>query len=411
MDISPLRESRSFRLLFTGHLTSLLGSQLTIVAIAYQIYALTGSSLWVGLASLIQLPFLIWGSLWGGATSDRVDKRKVLAIGGAILSIFSAGLALNAQLSHPHLWIVIALSTLAAFGAGFVNPSRNASIPRLVRSDQLVAAYSINQVVIQIATVVGPALSGLLVASSGVAACYWIDVATFVVFSFVTLRMDALPPSGETPKSAMLATRQGLTYLRSHRIAQAVYVADLNAMIFGMPRALFPAVALTTFHGGPRLVGLLFAAPGAGALLGALTTGWVEGVERRGRAVVYAVMAWGLAIAVFGLSHSVTLSLVALAVAGWADVISAVLRNAILQSRISDEFRGRLSAIQMAVVTGGPRLGDLEAGAVASAESASFSVISGGLACVIGVGLMAMYYKSFWEERASQAAVGGASDS
>lgn len=381
----------------------MLGNQLTVVAIAYQVYDITQSSLWVGLVSLIQLPFLIWGSLWGGAVGDRSDKRQILSLGGAVLALFSAGLALNASRPEPALWPVIVFSALAAFGGGFVNPARNASIPRLVHSHQLVAAYSLNQVVIQTATVVGPALSGVLLASLGVASCYWLDVASFAIFVVATLAMDPLPPSGGVAISSWQATRDGLRYLRSHRIAQAVYVADLNAMIFGMPRALFPAVGLTVFHGGPELVGLLFAAPGVGALLGALTTGWVEGVERRGRAVVWAVALWGLAITAFGLSPWVTAALISLAIAGYADVISAVLRNAILQSRIDDTFRGRLSAIQIAVVTGGPRIGDLESGAVARVTTTQFSIVSGGLACVIGAATVAWWFRDFWNERATDA--------
>jgi MFS family permease len=389
----------------------MLGNQLTIVAIAYQVYQLTNSSLWVGLVSLFQLPFLIWGSLWGGAIGDRTDKRRILSIGGVVLAVLSAGLALNSLLTHPSLLAIVILSALAAFGGGFVNPARNASIPRLVPANKLVSAYSLNQVGIQVATVVGPAISGILLASLGVASCYWVDVTSFVVFVAATLRMESLPPSGGVATSSWQATKDGLAYLRTHKIAQGVYVADLNAMIFGMPRALFPAMGLSVFHGGPQLVGLFFAAPGAGALLGAITTGWVERVDRRGRAVIIAVMGWGAAIAVFGLSPWVGLALIGLAIAGWADVISAVLRNAILQSRIQDQFRGRLSAIQIAVVTGGPRLGDLESGAVAGLSSTTFSVVSGGLACVIGSVLVAWRWRSFWSEHASELESGDASHS
>ncbi len=390
----------------------MLGNQLTVVAIAYQVYQLTHSSLWVGLVSLFQLPFLIWGSLWGGALGDRTDKRRILSIGGVVLALLSCGLALNSMLTHPSLVAIVLLSAGAAFGGGFVNPARNASIPRLVSPTKLVSAYSLNQVGIQVATVVGPAISGLLLAGFGVASCYWVDVASFVVFVGATLRMDPLPPSeGVTPISSWRATREGLTYLRTHKVAQGVYVADLNAMIFGMPRALFPAMGLTVFHGGPQLVGLFFAAPGIGALLGAVTTGWVERVDRRGRAVIVAVAGWGAAIALFGLSPWVGLALVALAIAGWADVISAVLRNAILQSRIEDQYRGRLSAIQIAVVTGGPRLGDLESGAVAGITSTAVSVVSGGLACVVGSAFVAWHWRGFWNERASELGLNDASHS
>ena len=389
----------------------MLGNQLTVVAIAYQVYDITHSSLWVGLVSMIQLPFLIWGSLWGGAVGDRADKRRILSIGGGVLAVFSAGMALNASLTRPALWPIILFSALAAFGGGFVNPARNASIPRLVSPQQLVAAYSLNQVVIQTATVVGPAVSGVLLATLGVASCYWLDVISFAIFVVATLAMDPLPPSGTVAASSWRATRDGLSYLRSHRIAQAVYVADLNAMIFGMPRALFPAMGIAVFHGGPQLVGLFFAAPGVGALLGALTTGWVEHIERRGRAVILAVGAWGAAVTLFGHAPWVAGALAALVVAGYADVISAVLRNAILQSRIDDAYRGRLSAIQIAVVTGGPRLGDLESGAVARVATPQFAIVTGGLACIVGSFLVAKYFGDFWRERASDVESSDASHS
>jgi MFS family permease len=400
MDISPLRESRDFRLLFGGQLASMVGSQLTIVAVADQVYLATHSSFWVGMVSLLQLPLLVTGSLYGGALGDRVDRRSLLAVTAVILALFSAGLAINAQLAHPHLVVTFALAVLAAGVAGVANPARNAAIPRLVREDQLIAAYSLNQVIIQVATIAGPALAGELIALASLSTCYWIDTGTFAVLGVATSLMGALAPTGAlAAASVRRAIADGFAYVRGHVVAQCVYLVDLNAMIFGMPTALFPAIATTWYHGGPRTLGLLYAAPGLGALLGALTTGWVERVGRRGRAVVIAVALWGLAIAAFGLSPWAWLGLSALALAGWADVISAVLRNTILQSSITDEFRGRISSIQMAVVQGGPRLGNFEAGAVASLTSNGFSVVSGGVACVVGAVALARWRPQFWRER------------
>ena len=263
----------------------------------------------------------------------------------------------------------------------------------------MVGAYSLNQVGIQIATVVGPALSGVLLATVGLSWCYWIDATSFLVVIGTSLALSPIVPLASAVRvSTLRAVRDGFSYVRSHVAAQCVYLVDLSAMVFGMPRALFPAVAATMYHGGPVTVGLLFAAPGVGALLGAVTTGWVERVSRRGRAVVLAVVLWGVAIALFGLSPWTWLGLVMLAVAGWADVISAVLRNTILQSSISDEFRSRISSIQMAVVTGGPRLGDLESGAVASATSTEISILSGGILCVLGAVAIVRWRPAFWRE-------------
>ncbi|MEI8127489.1 MAG: MFS transporter, partial [Actinomycetota bacterium] len=311
VDLSPLRESRDFRFLFGGQLVSMMGNQLTVVAIPYQVYTQTHSSLTVGLVSLIQLPLLISGSLWGGAVGDRVDRRKVMVACAIVLSLLSAGLALNAATSRPNLVLLIALAALAAGFAGFSNPARNAAIPRLVPATQLVGAYSLNQVGIQIATVVGPALSGVLLATVGLSWCYWIDATSFLVVIGTSLALSPIVPLASAVRvSTLRAVRDGFSYVRSHVAAQCVYLVDLSAMVFGMPRALFPAVAATMYHGGPVTVGLLFAAPGVGALLGAVTTGWVERVSRRGRAVVLAVVLWGVAIALFGLSPCTWLGLV-----------------------------------------------------------------------------------------------------
>ena len=399
VDLGPLRRHRNIRLLVGGQLVSLVGSSLTVVAVPYQVYRETHSSLWVGLASLIQLPFLIAGSLWGGAMGDRLNRRTLLVASSIVLGAFSAALALNAESSRAHFPLLLTLAALAAGAAGFAGPIRSATIPRLVEGDELVATYSINQVVMNVATVVGPALAGVLLASVSLASCYWLDAATFVVLAGATRAMSSLPPGREHTGVAVLAAiREGFTYVRRHAVAQAVYLADLNAMVFGLPRALFPAVALTIYHAGPRTLGLLYAAPGAGALVMALVTGWISRVRRRGRLVVISVAAWGGAMAIFGLIHVVWVGLACLALAGAMDVISTVLRNTILQMAITDEYRSRVSSIQMAVVTGGPRLGDLESGLVASLTSTSISIVSGGLACIVGVAALARLRPAFWRD-------------
>lgn len=378
----------------------MMGSQLTIVAVAYQVYLATHSSWWVGVVSVVQLPFLIVGSLWGGAVGDRVDRRLLLSFTAVVLAFFSAGLALNAQQSHPSLGVIFALAAVAAGVGGFANPARNAAIPRLVTADQLVAAYSINQTVIQLSTVLGPALAGVLIASVTLGTCYWIDAGTFLLLAVATAAMSPMPPAraADAVASTWRQVRNGFAYVRTHVAAQCVYLIDLNAMIFGMPTSLFPAVALTWYHGNAQTLGFLYAAPGLGALAGALTTGWVERVSRRGRAVAIAVVLWGLAITGFGLSKMFWLGVIFLAAAGWADVISAVLRNTILQTSITDEYRGRLSGIQMAVVQGGPRLGNFEAGTVATLTNTGFSIVSGGVACIAGVGLLMGWRPQFWRQ-------------
>jgi hypothetical protein len=239
-----------------------------------------------------------------------------------------------------------------------------------------------------------------LIASVSLSSCYAVDALTYCALAIASALLAPLPPSGDHTGIAMMrAIRDGFSYVRRHATAQAVFLIDLNAMIFGLPRALFPAVAITIYHGGPRLLGLLNAAPGAGAIVMAVLTGWIARVERQGRLVVVAVVAWGGAMALFGLVHVVWVGLACLAVAEAADVVSAVLRATILQNAITDEFRSRIWSIQMAVVTGGPRLGDFESGVVASLASIEFSIVSGGIACIAGALALMKWRPNFWSDK------------
>ncbi len=399
VDVTPLRTSRNFRLLFLGQLVSLLGSNLTIVAVAYEVYQLTQSSLWVGLVSFIQLPLLIVGSLWGGALGDRFDRRTLLAAASVALGLTSALLGVNASLHHANFVLLVSVPALAAGLGGLSAPLRSAAIPSLVAPNELVAALSLNQVIINGAAVVGPGLAGVLVATVGLKWCFFADATTFGALVVATLLMDPMRPVGQHDVAKTLqAIREGFHYVRRHAVVQAVYLVDLNAMVFGLPRALFPAVTEHVYHAGPEVLGLLYAAPGAGALTMAVFTGWMDRVRRRGRLVVLVVLSWGVAMALFGLVPVLWVGLACLAVAGAMDVISAVLRNTILQTSITDDFRSRISSIQMAVVTGGPRLGDLESGAVASLTSTEFSIVSGGVMCVLGVLALIRWRPTFWRE-------------
>ena len=399
VDLAPLRHSRDFRLLFSGQMVSTFGTQLTAVAVPYQVFRLTHSSLDVGLVSLAQLIPLLLCSLVGGAIADAHDRRRVLLVVEALMAVTSTGLALNGTLRHPALWPLFVLPGLAGGLAGFDRPTFNAAIPRLLPMKDLPAGYALWQVQFQVGTVVGPAVAGLILASGGLSAVYWIDVGTFVVSFISVMAMAAQPPApGATPAS-WRSVAEGLRYLRGRQVIQGVYLLDIDAMVFGMPRALFPALGLNFFHGGARAVGFLYAAPGAGALLGALTTGWVASVRRQGRAVIIAVIVWGAGVAAFGLVRILWVGLVLLAIAGWSDVVSAVFRNTILQQAVPDSLRGRLSAIQIAVVQGGPRLGDLEAGAVAEGLGTTFSVVSGGVACVVGAVALAAVLPGFRQQQ------------
>ena len=395
IDLGPLRESRGFRLLFAGEFVEVFGSQLTAVAIPYQVYALTRSSLQVGLVSLAQLIPLIVGALIGGSLGDAFDRRRILLVASVLLALTSGGLAVNAAAAHPSLIALYLVSALAAGLAGASSTASNAAVPGLVAPRHLVPAYAATQAVGQVGSVVGPALAGLAIDAVHL---QWVYAATAVIFLLTALtaaRLPAIPPSPEAGPPGLRAIAEGLRYLRGRQAMEGAYLIDLNAMVFGMPRALFPALAVSVFHGGARTLGYLYAAPAAGALVGALTTGWLERINRQAWAVIVAVCVWGAAIVAFGLVHLLWVALVLLALAGWADVLSAVLRSTILQTATSEEYRSRVSAVQIAVVTGGPRLGDLEAGAVATLVSTGFSIVSGGLACIAGAALLATLLPGF----------------
>lgn len=399
VDVRPLKENRNFRLLFSGQLVSILGSNLTLVAIPFEVYQRTHSSLWVGIASLFQLPCLIAGALWGGAMGDRFDRKKLLVVGSLISALLSGALALNASVLHGNLPLLFTFAALSAGAGGFTGPIRSAAIPKMVGGEQLIAAYSLNQIVMNLGPFLGAALAGELIAVVGIASCYLIDAITFVMLAVFTMFMSAMRPDGEYSGVALLRSIvDGFRYVRSNVLTQAVYLVDLNAMVFGLPRALFPAMALTVYHGGPRTFGLLSAAPGAGALLMAVLTGWIDRIRRQGRLIAISVFAWGAVMTVLGIVHILWVGLLCLALAGAADVISTILRNTVLQNAITDEFRSRISSVQMAVVTGGPRLGDAESGIVARFTSTEFSIVSGGIACIVGVALLLRWRPVFWKD-------------
>jgi MFS family permease len=400
VDVTPLRESREFRLLYFGQVVSYLGSQMTVVAAPYQVYVLTHSSLMVGLLGLAALLPLIAGSLIGGALADAHDRRQLLIVAQLLVGATSLGLAVNAMRAHPQVWVIFVLSVLQAAFAGLDRPTRSAATPGLVGAHNMPAATALNQLLLQLGVIVGPALGGLLIANVSLASAYWVDTVTFGFAIASLVAMHPMPPEGGGTKASAASIWEGFQFLKGRQALQGTFIIDINAMVFGMPRALFPAIG--TSLGGPAVVGLLYAAPGAGAMVGAATSGWVSRVDRQGRAVVIAVILWGASIAAFGLVHWLPLALVLLAVAGAADVISAVFRNTILQLSVVDRLRGRLSSVHIAVVTGGPRLGDFESGAVAAVTSPEFAVVSGGLACIVGALVIARTMPALTRWRMSQ---------
>jgi MFS family permease len=400
LDVSPLRRSRDLRCLVAGQLLSSLGAQLTTVAVPYQVYVLTRSSLDVGLVSLATVLPLIAGALLGGSLADAADRRKIL-LGAQLLTLLcSAGLAVNAD-TGPALWPLFALPAMAGGFAMATESGMSAILPNLVRRSEVAAVNAMFQALFQIGQVAGPAVAGLLLAGAGVRFVYWIDVATMAAAITATFLMGPqVPQASASHRPGLRSIVAGFSYLRGRPVIQGAYLIDVNATVFGMPRALFPALALTVFGGGARTLGFLYAAPGAGALLGALTTGWIPRIRRQGRAVIAAVLVWGAAITCFGLVRWLPAALALLAVAGCADVISAVFRGTIIQLGVPDELRGRMMGMQMAAVVGAPRIGDAESGAVAAAFTPLTSVVSGGLACIAGALILARLLPAFRDQTA-----------
>jgi MFS family permease len=383
VDITPLRRVSGYRWLFGGMFVMQVGRQLTVVAVPIQVYEITGSTLAVGLLGLVQLIPLLLVSLVGGALADAIDRKRLLWLSQVVMALTGAGLLSNSLADSPALWPLFVLSAANAGISAIDSPARTALLPGLVGRALLPSALALNQTQTNIAKAAIPAIGGLLIAVSGYPVTYALQMMAFAVSAVLIMRIPNVKTEGGGRPFSMSSILEGFRFLKPRRVIQAAFLIDLSAMVFGMPTALFPAFGQEVLGGDAFTVGLLYTAPGIGALVGALTSGWVAHVRRQGTAVVLAVIGWGVSIAVFGLTSSQALALVMLALAGAADVVSAIFRGSIVQLSVPDSLRGRLSSMHMAVVAGGPRLGDLEAGVVAALTSVRFSVVSGGLACVL----------------------------
>ena len=372
---------------------SAVGNRLTQVALAFQVYRLTGSSLAVGLLALARIVPLLACSLPGGAIADAVDRRRLLLWAQVGAAACTAALALNA-LASPRLEAFYLLAGALAGISALSSPGAGSTVPRLVPGERLPAALALTSVTNNAASLIGPVLGGALIARIGVPQTYLVDAAAFAIaFGTLTL-MAPVPPARGTPRPGLASIWEGLRFLRGRRVLQSTFAIDLNAMVFGMPTSLFPAVS-EHIGGGAQVLGVLYAAPYAGALAASLASGGVGRVRRQGRVVMAAVLAWGAAIVAFGLAHSLPWMLAFLVLAGAADFVSAVFRDTIALTVVPDAMRGRLNGMELAVVASGPELGNLEAGVVASLISVPFSIVSGGLACMLGVGVLAVVAPEF----------------
>lgn len=404
-DVGPFRRYPPYRRLLIGQLVSGLGSQLTIVGVAFQAYELTHSSLVVGLVSVAQLAPNLIGSLGGGSLADAMDRRTVLVLAQIMLALGSGALAANAFLPHPTVWALFVATCASAAFQGLDWPTRTAIMPMILPKEDLPSAFALQSLIGNGAMVAGPALAGLCIARFGLGATYSVDVASFAFTLVAAAMLPALAPVGGGTPVGVRAVRDGLRYLRSERLLSAALGLDFVAMSFGMPKAVFPALGVTFFHGGATTVGLLFAAPGAGALVGSVFSGWVRRIRHQPRALVVCMLGWGGAITCFGVFRILVLGLFLLGVAGATDAMGTVFRVAILQAHTPAEMMGRLSGSFYAAAVAGNRVGDGESGAVAALAGAQVAVWTGGVACLVGTVLYAWRVPELW--RRSAAVPGG----
>jgi MFS family permease len=380
IDISPLRKYPDFRRLWTSGLISYFGSMITYVALPFQIKELTNSYIAVGLMGAVELiPLIVFG-LYGGVLADKVDRRKMILYTEIALALMTFSLFINSQMANPSLiWIYLVAGTFAALD-GLQRPSADAILPRLVGHEDLPAASALMSLRWQTGVITGPALAGILLATSGTGTAYLVDVATFLISILFILRVKSVKPIEKNLAPTISAMREGIKYATSRKDLLGTYLVDIAAMFFAMPNALFPFWADQL--NATWALGLFYAAGTVGSLIVTLTSGWVKNYHFHGRAVFLAALGWGAAITLAGISNSLILILFFLALAGAADMVSGIFRSAIWNQSIPDELRGRLAGIELLSYSVGPLGGQMRAGTFAAVTNLKTSVISGGLLCI-----------------------------
>jgi MFS family permease len=401
-DLRPLRESPAFRRLWAGGTLSSAGSTMTGFAVVLQTYDLTRSSIAVGAIGLVQfVPVMVLG-LFGGSLADTVDRRRLVLITSSGLAAMSAALTVQAFLGLRQLWLPYALAAAQATLESVDGPARRTFLPRLVPADRIAAGVALNMIGFYVSFLIGPALAGVVTAAAGLRACYLVDTLSFGAALYGVARLPPMPPQGDHARPGLLGAAEGLRFIRRRPVLIAVFLADLDATLLGMPVALFPALNAARFGGSPQTLGLLSTALAAGGLLGSALSGPAARVSRKARAMLGTVALWGVAVTGFGFARTLWLALLLLAVAGAADTTSVIFRGSVVQLATPDELRGRVAAVDYMVGAGVPRLGNFEAGALASVTSPAISAISGGLATVAGAMLIRLAFPAVarWRPRA-----------
>lgn len=393
VDTRPLRNT-AYRRLFLGQSVSFIGYQLTAVAVPVQMYAITDSSLFVGLLGVAGLVPLILFGLWGGAVADAIDRRTLLLVSSVVLWAATGALVVQSFLDVESPGLLLGLTAVQSAAFAVSGPTRSAIIPRLVGTEEVPAANTLNFTASNFGTVVGPLLAGVILAQWSYAVAYAVDAVLFTFALYAAFRLPHLQPIGERVSPGLRAVGQGLAFIALKPVLLMSFAVDIIAMVFAMPRALFPQVA-NEWYGGGQAVGWLFAAIAIGSVLAGLSSGWIGRVRRQGRALTLAVIGWGVAVAAAGLARQLWLAVLLLAVAGAADLVSAVYRQTILQVYAPDEMRGRMQGVFTVVVAGGPRLGDLRAGTTEAWFGPTVSWVGGGIVCVVLVVLVTLAVPKF----------------
>jgi MFS family permease len=393
IDISPLRVSRDYRLLFFGQLISTFGTAISLVVIPVQVYQLTGSTLLVGLVSVPEFAMILLLAFVGGAYADFIDKRKLLRLTEVGQTLTTALLVVNALLPRPHVWPLFVCASLHAGFTALQRPSFEALMQKIIPPELMPAIAALNSLRWNVTTIVGPSLAGMILAKFGAGVAYSIDLVTFVASLTAVFLIRAAPAAVQLEERPTLkSVMEGLHYAWRRKEILGTYLIDMNAMFFGMPTALFPAMAANF---GAGTVGFFYAAPSVGALIANLTSGWTMKVHRHGLLVSIAAGLWGVSIIFFGLAQNLGLALTFLALAGGFDMISGIFRMTIWNQTIPHYLRGRLAGLELISYTSGPKLGDAEAGIVATLFSVRTSIVSGGIVCVVGTAIISALIPQF----------------
>jgi len=392
IDATPLRISRDYRLLYTGQFVSAFGSAISYVVLPWQMYHLTKSTFAVGMLGVAEFVPMFVMAFVGGALADYIDRRRLVLLAEAVMAVLCGALAVNSLLPQPRVWMLILMASLFAACNAVHRPAIEALTPRIVPLELMPSVAALSAFRYGVTFIVGASLAGVVTAKLGAAVGYTFDAATFIVsYVMLLLMRDAPPPEG-ADRPSLRSIRDGLLYARSRQELIGTYLIDIIAMFFGMPMALFPAIAERL---GGASVGLLYAMPAVGTMLVTLTSGWMKKVNRHGLAVALSVVIWGLAIIGFGFATNLWVALLCLVAAFAADMVSGMFRMMIWNQTIPDHLRGRLASIEMISYLTGPYLGNAEAGLVASLFGLRASVVSGGVMCVIGAGLLALFLPGF----------------